>query len=63
MLIESKKCNGYPYDRSCCSKYKPCGMNEGDCDSDSDCAGSLICRNRNDGKVDLVSIFLEGIKC
>ena len=35
-------------------------MNEGDCDSDSDCAGSLICRNRNDGKVDLVSIFLEG---
>jgi len=37
-------------------------MNEGDCDSDSDCAGSLICRNRNDGK-DCPSNFPSSAEC
>merc|ERR1712086_227471 len=28
---------------SCCSSRSPCGLGEGDCDSDSECTGDLIC--------------------
>ena len=34
-------------DGSCCSSDSPCGIGEGDCDSDSDCAGALTCGNDN----------------
>merc|ERR1711992_526723 len=45
-------CNGigFPYDpyfRECCSSSKPCGLNEGDCDKDSECSGSLVCGKNN----------------
>ena len=35
-------------DDGCCDRgsYK-CGYGEGDCDSDSDCSGSLACGNNN----------------
>jgi len=28
-----------------CSEDEPCGLEEGDCDSDSDCSGELVCRH------------------
>ena len=59
VYILGSKCDGSPYDSSCCSKSNPCGINEGDCDDDHDCSGSLVCRNENDGIVDLVSICLN----
>jgi hypothetical protein len=31
----------------CCSSSKPCGSNEGDCDSDNDCSGNLKCGVNN----------------
>ena len=31
----------------CCSSSKPCGSNEGDCDSDNDCSGNLKCGDNN----------------
>ena len=34
-------------DGSCCTSDSPCGLGEGDCDSDSDCAGDLTCGNDN----------------
>jgi len=32
---------------SCCSPKTPCGVGEGDCDKDSDCAGELVCGKNN----------------
>jgi hypothetical protein len=31
----------------CCSRSKPCGLNEGDCDSDYDCLKNLRCGSHN----------------
>lgn len=28
---------------NCCSSEDPCGQDEGDCDSDDDCKGDLVC--------------------
>merc|ERR1712079_393174 len=28
---------------SCCNNSTPCGLGQGDCDYDSDCAGNLVC--------------------
>ena len=28
---------------SCCTESNQCGVNEGDCDSDVDCKGDLVC--------------------
>jgi len=30
-------------DWACCSADSPCGLHQGDCDKDSDCAGELVC--------------------
>merc|ERR1712088_208135 len=38
------KCNGAD---NCCTAERPCGRNEGDCDSDSDCVGDLMCGANN----------------
>ena len=34
-------------DLSCCSDDSRCGLGEGDCDSDSHCAGDLTCGTDN----------------
>ena len=31
------------YRNSCCSDQEKCGVGEGDCNSDSECHGSLVC--------------------
>jgi len=40
---DAPRCSLQTYDWSCCSATEPCGLHEGDCDSDSDCAGELVC--------------------
>ena len=43
------KCNPNSWDKyegyhdACCSDLEKCGIDEGDCNSDSECLGSLIC--------------------
>ena len=37
-------CNG---NDSCCTHSIPCNEGEGDCDSDLDCKGGLICGHNN----------------
>ena len=34
-------------DHECCSRSSPCAENEGDCDSDDDCQGDLVCGQDN----------------
>jgi len=44
----AKSCNGLSsHDWSCCRASHQCGIGEGDCDSDSDCKGSLKCGKDN----------------
>ena len=44
------RCNGYPTtDWNCCNPINQCGKGEGDCDTDDDCAGNLICGSSRDG--------------
>ena len=43
----AKSCNGTPYDNECCSSKQQCGINEGDCDSNDDCIGDLVCGKDN----------------
>ena len=54
--IFKKKCGFYTSgcnailgmdNHSCCTSSYPCVTGEGDCDSDSDCAGDLVCGTDN----------------
>ena len=36
--------------QNCCTSGSPCKVNEGDCDSDSECAGALVCGKNNCGR-------------
>ena len=38
-------CDPKDNDWGCCSEDTPCGLESGDCDSDFDCAGDLICQS------------------
>ena len=41
------KCNADTWDKykdACCSEQEKCGIDEGDCNLDSECHGSLICK-------------------
>lgn len=40
---EGPRCAISMYDWSCCSPTSPCGLHQGDCDSNSDCTGELVC--------------------
>ena len=45
-MLGNPKCNPNTwteYQDGCCSREEPCGVNEGDCNDDSECFGSLIC--------------------
>ena len=58
-LKRSTRCNGVnTYDGSCCTASN-CGLVQGDCDSDSDCTGSLRCGINNcpRGKKEKKNVF------
>ena len=40
-------CDGNPYDNECCSAKHQCEDSQGDCDSDDECSGDLICGKNN----------------
>ena len=47
-VAAATRCTGIlNYDVSCCTSANPCGLNQGDCDSDSDCQKDLICGLNN----------------
>ena len=46
---DCSRCDGAILDWSCCSHDSPCGIGQGDCDSNIDCAGGLICGKDNCG--------------
>jgi len=41
------KCSPSADDWDCCSEAAPCGLGEGDCDTDEECAGPLVCGDNN----------------
>ena len=44
-----KNCVANKYtDFDCCTKEHPCGVGGGDCDNDSECAGDLICGEKEE---------------
>ena len=47
VLAPPKNCTASNNDQSCCSQSSPCGLREGDCDHDDECAGDLICGDNN----------------
>ena len=42
-----KVCNGIDFDSECCSTCEKCCINQGDCDSDNECSGALVCGEDN----------------
>ena len=46
--ITGEVCNAIGVDiYSCCSPNNQCGLSQGDCDSDNDCSGNLVCGTGN----------------
>ena len=43
VAASSKNCTASNNDQSCCTSSSPCGLREGDCDNDQECAGDLVC--------------------
>ena len=45
------RCNGGMFLEleDCCNNLSPCDIGEGDCDTDDDCLGSLVCGKQNCG--------------
>ena len=41
------KCSPAADDWDCCSEAAPCGLGEGDCDTDEECEGPLVCGDNN----------------
>lgn len=49
-VADIRRCStaeGTSYDRECCSKVSPCHINEGDCDTNIECQGNLVCGRNN----------------
>ena len=41
------RCTATNWDLNCCTSANPCGINQGDCDSDDQCYGDLKCGSNN----------------
>ena len=44
-ILPALRCRGK--DNSCCTSETPCGFGDGDCDSDDQCAGDMVCGDNN----------------
>ena len=55
------RCTGE--DNDCCSDLQPCGLGQGDCDTDSQCADSLVCGSDNCHHSRLLSFDLTDDCC
>ena len=47
VVTSPKNCSASNNDQSCCTSSSPCGLREGDCDHDDECAGDLVCGDNN----------------
>ena len=50
-LFLTGDCNGGMFSEltNCCNATHPCNIGQGDCDSDEDCLGNLVCGRQNCG--------------
>ena len=55
---QSSSCGVANPDWGCCTSSDPCKFGDGDCDSDIDCEGALVCRTDNCGLA-----FPSGFDC
>ena len=46
-VVTRPECDSVNSDFKCCNATAPCGLGEGDCDKDADCAGDLVCGTDN----------------
>jgi len=58
---KSVKCSGLKGDNRCCTSKSPCQEKQGDCDDDSECAGSLVCGK--DNCVDFNPLAVKSYDC
>ena len=42
-LDNDTRCTAINWYYNCCTSANPCGLNQGDCDSDDECSGDLSC--------------------
>ena len=51
MSLIQERCDGGPRNetRECCTETNPCKEGQGDCDTDEECRGDLICGRNNCG--------------
>jgi hypothetical protein len=42
-----RKCLGSNQSKGCCTKETPCQYHDGNCDTDQDCEGDLVCGSDN----------------
>ena len=45
--VLGERCNPANSDWTCCTATNKCDVGQGDCDSDSDCSGNLVCGYNN----------------
>ena len=46
-LADATNCTDINWDYTCCTSANPCGLDQGDCDSDDECSGDLKCGDNN----------------
>ena len=46
-VAEATRCTAADWSYSCCTTSNPCSLGKGDCNSDSECGGDLICGKNN----------------
>jgi hypothetical protein len=50
-MISTTVCDWTMDTWACCTALQPCELGGGDCDSDGECAGSLVCGTDNCGGI------------
>ena len=50
-FFNTGECNGGMFSEltNCCNLDNPCNIGQGDCDTDNDCLGNLVCGKQNCG--------------
>ena len=46
-MAEATRCTAVDWSWNCCTTANPCSLGKGDCNSDNECGGDLICGVNN----------------